>query len=425
MKWSFLKENYFFKQVVFYDDLYESKTLLYTNDELILIDNTNGSIKSAKIIKDLIQLIKNPIIENKTDDIPKIERQAKAKNKTIINSVNTYSIGVTNNRIIFSDFFNIYALDNKKINQINKLRKPIDKITIGNDIIVFNDSTGMVFCINDEGKDIWSRIPGFLNSSLFFNPIVTDNAVIIILKQKSDNDCMILEYVSKLTGNLISKSSFKEYFYALAQSEDELFLLSKNRLVRLNLNNMISQIVEYEINDQYEYFIYSNDLLVFFKKGTSETTDVVSLYESNMNCLYTYLSVKFVAKGIEPLADDNLLFINSEDSKIIALDISESGKVFQIEKWKKEIKGTALHSFITSRKHLFFLTSENQIYAIDKKNGNLLWNTYYQGRALTKPVFLDDQLFFISLRESYDGDNVFLNCINALNGSCIWEAILN
>lgn len=106
--------------------------------------------------------------------------------------------------------------------------------------------------------------------------------------------------------------------------------------------------------------------------------------------------------------DQGRLFQPVDDGRIIALDIADGSKLFEVQLDK------ALVSSITIDSYLFAVDIEGNVYKIDVENGNRIWKKEYHLTVWSAPCISKGRLYFGS-------SNGIVTALDATDGNVIWQ----
>ena len=186
------------------------------------------------------------------------------------------------------------------------------------------------------------------------------------------------------------------------ESEEKLILKS-NKRIKIEKPRMIS-------NWSQQHQNLKNHLFHFESNSTLKLEKRITLGDINFN------KIQYVTP---PIISENTIFYSDNDFNIVSKNI-ETGKLnWKIKlEFEKDENFSLVSGFFLENKTLFFSTGLGNIYSVDATEGKIKWFKKFGIQFSRPPVINKDKLFLVS-----DDNQLF--AVNKTNGNVVWSHLGN
>ncbi len=184
---------------------------------------------------------------------------------------------------------------------------------------------------------------------------------------------------------------------------EEKVILKANKRIKIEKPRMIS-------NWSQQHQNLKNHLFHFESNSTLKLEKRITLGDINFD------KIQYVTP---PIISENTIFYSDNDFNIVSKNI-ETGKLnWKIKlEFEKDENFSLVSGFFLENKTLFFSTGLGNIYSVDATEGKIKWFKKFGIQFSRPPVISKDKLFLVS-----DDNQLF--AINKTNGDLVWSHLGN
>ena len=399
-----------------------------TEKVIYCTDIDSGKILHKKKIKQLKQLsIKTPSLKTSAKNTEQNKEKIIVKNQDSIDPIRLFS----NKDLLFiKTTYNLLYIDqNKQQKIIQKFIKPVKRISIQNDTIIYFDSTGNAYRINDNGESVWAKFFPF--KEMLFDPIILDQFALFFFldnKEKVICNCLFLE-----DGSINWSRAFDKKITDYSLYDENILLYNQQFYWIINILTGFFVIeIKHDDPDYEHYYEISeprfdkialyNKQVVFFVHP-----NMMVFYSKNNEVLYVIDDYALNIQNSPLLIEGKLIYLPVQEHRLICLHSDPDLKYDYDEKWVNEINSDIVNQIKSNKANLFFITDAGFLYSMNKVNGNINWISNVLGEAFSSPV-LCDQFIYLLTKESklnnYDYNQYKLHCIDINTGAIMWISLI-
>ena len=184
---------------------------------------------------------------------------------------------------------------------------------------------------------------------------------------------------------------------------EEKLILKANKRIELEKPKIISNWSQQHQNLKNHLFHFSSNSTLKFEKR-------IKLGDINLD------KIQYITP---PIISENVIFYSDNDYNIVSKNL-ETGKLnwnIQLE-FEKDENFSLVSGFFLDNNTLFFSTGLGNIYSVDAANGKIKWFKKFGIQFSRPPVISKNKLFLVS-------DDNQLYAINKTNGDVMWSHLGN
>ena len=184
---------------------------------------------------------------------------------------------------------------------------------------------------------------------------------------------------------------------------EEKLILKANKRIKLEKPKIISNWSQQHQNLKNHLFHFNSNSTLKFEKR-------IKLGDINLD------KIQYITP---PIISENTIFYSDNDFNIVSKNL-ETGKLnwnIKLE-FEKDENFSLVSGFFLDNNTLFFSTGLGNIYSVDAANGKIKWFKKFGIQFSRPPVISKDKLFLVS-------DDNQLYAINKTNGDVVWSHLGN
>ena len=186
-------------------------------------------------------------------------------------------------------------------------------------------------------------------------------------------------------------------------ASEEKVILKANKRIKLERPKVIS-------NWSQQHQNLKNHLFHFESKPTLKLEKKIKLGDINLE------KIQYITP---PIISENSIFYSDNDFNIVSKNLDTGKLNWNIElEFEKDENFSLVSGFFLDNKTLFFSTGLGNVYAVDAVEGNIKWFKKFGIQFSRPPVISKDNLFLVS-------DDNQLYAINKTNGDIVWSHLGN